>query len=362
MLRAGGVVEADREAAEQVAGADAPSSLHEVQVPRGSNTEPCHKDDATAANCSHKWDALNELQKRTLAELQRLGKEFSARVSCCPTPRLLSVGSITLTSQKRLFPTILGYWRRDSASRPAGTSLHERASARPGAWSVRTLLRTSRASPAPNQPAPTVSIMEEVVLWTCQSTRMQEEVALSTKEARRDLPLGAALSNLAAVALPILTWLFPGQVSQPFDFGSTVGAAYVETQLFWFWIMSLVVVTLAGVAMATTWAAGERSKAGAVIAKSQPSRWPLIVLALPILSNLAVGLALPRAIFVPTDPDELARQAPLVAAAMNGLVGASILGLILSALTSVIALCCYGAWRLHLKRRARRVAEAIQAA
>lgn len=117
---------------------------------------------------------------------------------------------------------------------------------------------------------------------------------------------------------------------------------YVSSQVTVFYVAVLFLIVLIGVALAASYYFGARRSAQSIAAGEGSKGWLQWLLPLPfILVCLLLGIFLPRAIFQPTDLDELGRQLFLAAWAVRSWLGGIVLGILLLVCALAVSYVAY---------------------
>jgi hypothetical protein len=157
----------------------------------------------------------------------------------------------------------------------------------------------------------------------------------------------AAVATILSLLLTVATIFFPNWINdvttgiagtvQRTGVG-TVRADYVGNQVRVFLYVSALVVFLGGAGIGTAYFWSSVQSAASVAAGRGKVRWLKFVLVpLPVILLVFLAIYLPRAVFDPTNEEELGRQLFLAAWSLRSVLGGLVLGLTYTALAGIIA-------------------------
>jgi hypothetical protein len=164
------------------------------------------------------------------------------------------------------------------------------------------------------------------------------------KKTHMTLGIAAAIATILTLFLTVYTMFFPERINDVTSAitgvaertpAGTIRAEYVGSQIQVFLYASLVGILLAAAGLGTAYHWSSAQSAGSVARGRGKIRWLKIVLvSFPAVLVLLFAVYLPRAVFQPTNEEELGRQFFLGAWAVRSLLGGLVLGV-----TYVLAAC-----------------------
>jgi hypothetical protein len=173
------------------------------------------------------------------------------------------------------------------------------------------------------------------------------------KKTHYTLVTAAAVATVLMLILTILSTFFPDKIAEMTTSftgpaaaartpAGTLRAGYVSSQVAVFLYVSGIVVLLSGALMSAAhhWSSGASARS---IALGRGSvRWlKFVLIACPALLTVVLGIYLPRAIFQPTNEEELGRQFFFGAWALRSLLGGFVLGLTYLLIAGLLAYLGY---------------------
>lgn len=174
------------------------------------------------------------------------------------------------------------------------------------------------------------------------------------------LGIGASIATIAGLFLTIYSMVFPNQLNEltgrllgPSNADGKIRAEFVAGQLNLFLITIVISSIAIGVGMAGLWNRFSSVKASAIAAGREAQSWYLAFFPLLALLCILLGIYLPKAIFVPTNPVELQRQFPLAAWALRSTLGGLLLGFCMSVGSAVVAWVIYAIGILLRNRKGK---------
>lgn len=157
------------------------------------------------------------------------------------------------------------------------------------------------------------------------------------RKAQHYLGLAAAVATILALLVTVLATFFPGWINDvtsslagPIDRTptGTVRPDYVTNQIHVFFYASALVVLITAFIMGTAYHWSSAASAGSVAAGRGKVRWlKYATISCPVVLALIMGIYLPRAVFQPTNEEELARQFFFGAWALRSVLGGVVMGL-----------------------------------
>jgi len=168
----------------------------------------------------------------------------------------------------------------------------------------------------------------------------------------------AAVATILGVVLSIYSMVRPSQINDftgrilgQVELGGPIRAEFVSGQK-WLFIATWVIISLSiGLGGAGLWNRIESLKARDIAAGRETRMWHNFLLPLLAIPCVSLGVTLPKAIFLPTNTTELARQFAPGAWALRSTLGGIVLGLCILATTALVA---FGVYRTVLLVRSLR--------
>lgn len=184
------------------------------------------------------------------------------------------------------------------------------------------------------------------------------------KKAHMILGLAASTATILTLLLTLAVIFFPEKLNEMTSTftgppertsAGTLRGTYVESQVQIFLYASGLVVLLAGAGLGAAYHWSSAASAGSVAAGRGKIGWLKFALAsFPAMLTILLGIYLPRAVFQPTNEEELSRQFFLGAWALRSLLGGLVLGvtyLLVACILAYIGLVLFVQLRRSLKLR-----------
>jgi hypothetical protein len=162
------------------------------------------------------------------------------------------------------------------------------------------------------------------------------------------LGIASSIATILGLLLTIYSMAFPNQLNEmtgrflgPTEADGKIRAEFVAGQLTLFLITLGISSVAIGLGIAGLWNWLSALKASAIAAGRDMRNWYWTFIVFAFLC-ISLGIYLPKAIFVPTNPLELQRQFPPAAWALRSPLGGMLLGLGMIVASALVAWAIYG--------------------